>query len=152
MIDLREKIQQKVDYYSQTHEKAYEKMCKEIDTSLIEMHEVGEYEGQKIAYENCLNFLNQYNVITTPKTINLSEIIKKLEKDLDEYIHVNKQGSIISVYYKQYDFEDEAYYIEVFTIDENMQIKDVYLSSVDTFKWFYTLWISGIKIIDDMEA
>lgn len=37
-------------------------------------------QGQVEAYRECLNLLNQYNIITAHKSIKLSEIMKKLKK------------------------------------------------------------------------
>lgn len=145
MVDLREKIQQKIEYYSQTHKKAYEKTTKEKDTSLIEMHEVGEYEGQKIAYENCINLLNQYNVITTPKTINLSEIIDKLNK-IDKS---NKFKAIIKVS-DTVVIENSEFKKEYFYVKEN-KIFDLSAFMVKSeYKWLFNLWTTNTEIIDDI--
>ncbi len=145
MIDLREKIQQKIEYYSQTHEKTYEKMCKEKDTSLIEMHEVGEYEGQKVAYENCLNFLNQYNVITTPKSLNLSKIINKL----NEIDKSNKFRAIIkvsdTVVVENVEFKKEYFYVK----DNKIFDLSTYMVKPE-YKWLFSLWITNTEIIDDI--
>ena len=145
MIDLREKIQQKIEYYSQTHEKTYEKMCKEKDTSLIEMHEVGEYEGQKVAYENCLNFLNQYNVITTPKSLNLSKIINKL----NEIDKSNKFRAIIkvsdTVVVENIEFKKEYFYVK----DNKIFDLSTYMVKPE-YKWLFNLWTTNTEIIDDI--
>ena len=39
-----------------------------------------ELRGQIEAYQDCLNLFDEYNIITAPKTIKLSEIVDRLQQ------------------------------------------------------------------------
>lgn len=44
-------------------------------------------QGMSIAYENCIMLCNQYNIITAPKSIKLSEIVEKLKEFYNKKIY-----------------------------------------------------------------
>ena len=99
-----------------------------------------------------LEKLDQYNLITAPKSIKLSEIVEML-KESNKYLDFEFETTLdfkkaIGVNYKSYD--GEYYFDECVVFNENMTIERVCLESTN-FKWLYALWIAGTEIIDDME-
>lgn len=102
--------------------------------------------------DDVLNILNQYNIVATPKTFKLSEIINKLEKELNESLYIEKYKNSYDVFFKDYDDYELVNRRVVFTINESMEISDIYLNVSDKYKWFYSLWNTGVKIIDDLEG
>ena len=125
---------------------------------LIEkIHELKDYENYD--YDQAITdveiLLDQYNIITAPKTIKLSEIVKKLKKSLTNpknKVNVYKENEneiVIKIsYFAIGTFVDET------TIDLSDKIYDIdgfnnLMSS--RFKWLYTLWIAGTIIEDDLK-
>lgn len=104
--------------------------------------------GTIMAYQDCLNLLDKYNIITAPKEIKLSEIVSKLENDCcyDKVIIVRNStytrvvGRMLHHLYSStkplFDFNIEG------KIDKPNDFN---------YKWLYKLWIAGTKIIDDLE-
>ena len=90
-----------------------------------------------------LEILRDYNIITAPKQIKLSEILTRLKEEQTDYEFRYKEGSI-SVWknrwcYAVLDIEDD-------TRKLYFAIHDSYLFT----KWLYALWIAGSEIIDDI--
>lgn len=88
--------------------------------------------------------LNQYNIITAPKTIKLSEIVSRLNDNNYKKFEVVKMNTHFLIentnFYRQYfELKDN----KVSNISEEMQI--------DEFKWLYTLWIAGAIVEDDLK-
>ena len=125
---------------------------------LIEkIHELKDYENYD--YDQAITdveiLLDQYNIITAPKTIKLSEIVKKLKKSLTNpknKVNVYKENEneiVIKIsYFAIGTFVDET------TIDLSDKIYDIdgfnnLMSS--RFKWLYALWIAGTIIEDDLK-
>lgn len=107
-----------------------------------------------LAIDDCLKRINQYNIITAPKTIKLSEIVDKIcdtnykSECWVEPIRLGKGNYKIrtqygDAYWCVYDF-----YIEDKKI---VMYQDDYLLPFDEFKWLYTLWIAGTIIEDDLQ-
>lgn len=103
-------------------------------------------KGEMEAYMNILQSLQDYNIITAPKSIMLSEIVTRLN-DCDKS---NKFKVIIQVgettVVENTEFKKEYFYImnnKMFDLSDYM-VRDEY-------KWLYTLWIAGTHIVDDLK-
>lgn len=101
--------------------------------------------GQVEGYEDCLNILNQYNIITAPKSIKLSEIVERLKEEQTDYEFRYKEGSI-SVWKNRWCYAMLG--IDDDTLKLDFDIHDRYLFP----KWLFAMWIAGTEIIDDMEV
>ena len=122
-----------------------------------EIHELKDYENYD--YDQAITdveiLLNQYNIITAPKSIKLSEIVERLNKNIIEgsTISLRRHDNEIDVweYYKISDDEEKTNGSTfIFKIDSNSIIKMI--ARDDRIpKWLYTLWIAGTEIIDDLE-
>ena len=118
--------------------------------------------------EDLENTLNQYNIITAPKSIKLSEIVERLNEEF-AIIHTLPDGRKIAgkefkvernCTYINGNFEsllstnvNEYYYgnlIPVFKLSPNN--KFIEISFDNKFKWLYTLWVAGTEIINDLEG
>lgn len=112
-------------------------------------------EFYKSGINDCLELLNQYNIITAPKSIKLSEIVKKLDKNIESStISLCRHDNEIDVW-EDYKINDDDEEINgstfIFKVDSNNIIKMI--ARDDRFpKWIYTLWIAGTEIIDDLEC
>lgn len=93
-------------------------------------------------------------IITTPKSIKLSELIDKIYKtgySSECYVKPIKSASgdyRVRVEYGDGYWGDFEFYIVDGKISSNY---DMDLPR-DEFKWLYTLWIAGTQIIDDLEV
>lgn len=101
-------------------------------------------DGYFDCVDEVLGILDQYNIITAPKEILLSEIVDRLNTNDYVKFEVVKMNNYFLIentnFYRQYfELTDN----KVSIISEEMQI--------DEFKWLYTLWIAGTTIIDDLE-
>ena len=116
---------------------------------LIEkIHELKDYENYD--YDQAITdveiLLDQYNIITAPKTIKLSEIVDKMN------CYVKRNENDIHLYDIEEDLFDEYDSFESYSlIIENNKITNILLSQCDEFKWLYTLWIAGTIIEDDLK-
>jgi len=98
--------------------------------------------------------LANYNIITAPKTIKLSEIVSKLEKHYNTEIVINRKPTS---YYNCYILcrksiaENEDY--ELLIRDNKIDDIDEFCCypNDDNIKWLYTLWIAGTIIEDDLK-
>ena len=129
MIDLREKINNE----------------KELYLKLMP----GDNAEIKNAFEKGINValkvLDGYNLITTPKSIKLGEIIDKLNK-IDKS---NKFKAIIkvsdTVVIENSEFKKEYFYVK------NNKIFDLSTYMVKAeYKWLFNLWTTNAEIIDDI--
>lgn len=107
--------------------------------------------GYNDAITDIVDFLNKH-LISTSKTIKLSEIIERLEKTLKETIYIEKyKDGSISLYAIYYDVD----YIN-FNRIEFVCIKDKKIESLningDSFKWLYELWITETIIKNDIRG
>lgn len=110
--------------------------------------------GNNKAIEKVLEILNQYNIITAPKSIKLSEIVSRLNEHYNTKIIINRKPTS---YYNCYIVcrkslaENEDY--ELLIRDNKIDDIDEFCcySNDDNTKWLYTLWIAGTKIIDDIK-
>ena len=124
---------------------------------LIEkIHELKDYENYD--YDQAITdveiLLDQYNIITAPKTIKLSEIVSKLETSFNYYCTqcrvLNEKDKTIIEYYN-YSFIECEYEGYIVIKDNKIIDCDGKLSLEDEFKWLYTLWIAGTIIEDDLK-
>lgn len=101
-------------------------------------------EGYNKAIEDVIQLFNQYNIITAPKTIKLSEIVERLKNELKDYV-VRYVGSAITI------CQDGWCYAVVY-IDEDTHNFEFEMQNRFNFpKWLYTLWIAGTIIEDDLK-
>ena len=112
----------------------------------------GLLEGKNKGINECLEILNQYNIITVPKTIKLSEIVSKLE----EIILGTNHKVYIRRYYKEiiiYNKNSISSFIEdicnINSTGKIVWINETYL--LESCKWIYALWIAGTIIEDDLK-
>lgn len=131
-------------------------LIKEIEELKLKTHpEETEYrfgfrDGNNTCVVSVKNILTQYNLITAPKQIKLSEVVSRLK----QYFHKTKiylwDKRIIGFDYIDYDGCEEFAYL--FELNKNMTIKHIQYDLKDNdFKWLYALWIAGSEIIDDLE-
>lgn len=121
---------------------------------------IDEIEGHKFSYAYddfrkgyngglnvAIEVLNQYNIITAPKSIKLSEIVSKLQEFYaDEYV-THKENNTIYIHRK-----DESYVIDSIIEIFNNKITEIQLDYLyEETKWLYTLWIAGTEIVDDLK-
>ena len=106
--------------------------------------------GQIEAYQDCLNLLDQYNIITAPKEIKLSEVIDKLQQyHLDEELYFNEKLNAIG----SGEYDDTWYantWVPCIYFQDN-KIHRLVTQPCEATKWFYILWITGATIINDLE-
>lgn len=103
-----------------------------------------EYYDHDQAITDVEILLNQYNIITAPKTIKLSEIVERLKNELKDYV-VRYVGSAITI------CQDGWCYAVVY-IDEDTHNFEFEMQDRFNFpKWLYTLWIAGTEIINDLK-
>lgn len=118
----------------------------------------GLLEGKNKGINECLKILNQYNTITAPKSIKLSEIVENLndfycpkkkikvyeEKDEDGYVEKIIDANLLG------DVQNLCnLHIRIF--DKKIMYMHIKPFAIDWFKWLYTLWIAGTEIIDDLK-
>ena len=123
--------------------KQYQNCFEEIDCPLFTSDEI---KGKISAYQDCLNLLNQYNIITAPKSIKLSEIVSRLINATENKFTIERVQHFIVIL-----FVDEP--ILRIDIPEN-KIGEILADCFDDTlnKWLYTLWIAGTIIEDDLEC
>ena len=95
-------------------------------------------------FKELSTFTEEYNLITAPKSIRLSELIEKLNISKWQDFQATKQGNAISI-------DNNNCFREYLNI-ENNKITDISDDmQVNEYKWLYTLWIAETTIIDDLE-
>ena len=131
-------------------------LIKEIESSRLGLsyahseYKNGFKDGKNEAIGEILEILNQYNIITSPKSIKLSEIVDRL-KNFDCYtseikIDKHEDATIIEINYYSYTQCECGGYIQI--IDGT--ICDISFGNHSYHKWLYTLWIANVEIIDDL--
>lgn len=124
------------------------------DSFIIGEYSFGFTDGKNKGIKQCLQLLDQYNIITAPKTIKLSEVIDKIcdtnykSECWIEPIRLGKGNYKIRTQYGDGYWGDYDFYIEDKKI---VMYQDDYLLPFDKFKWLYTLWIAGTIIEDDLQ-
>ena len=113
--------------------------------------------GYNHAIDDVLSILDQYNIITAPKSIKLSEIVKRLENNKianKSKISICREGTEISIW-EDYEISNSEEKISGTTfklsISKN-KIDAIGRYLINDFKWLYTLWIAGTEIIIDLEC
>ena len=129
-------------------------LSKECDyeTRLGNLNKTSALIGKIDAYEDVINFFDKYNAIILPNTFKLSDMIRKIEKTIDEsvYIEENDDGELI-LYCEFYDVDYiESNHINLVIIDKNMFIKEVFLTG-EKYKWLFELWLTKTDIENDVE-
>ena len=121
-------------------------------------------EGYNKAIDDVIQLFNQYNIITAPKTIKLSEILDRLNKEHKGIIN----GNVIYEYKLHrngwYNEDGTPYHISDISIDSYHYGKKLVtairftpkmtITEIDfgeKHKWLYTLWIAGTIIEDDLK-
>lgn len=111
-------------------------LIKEIEKQKINRFKSFEEDSWNSALDKVIKIINQYNIITAPKSIKLSEIVSRLNDcKFDRYS----------------DYISLSRHYTFLVIKNNKIIIDE-LPQTDEFKWLYTLWIAGTEIIDDLEV
>ena len=108
-------------------------------------------EGFNKGIDKCIELLNQYNIITAPKQIKLSEIVSGLNEIGGKYTKFivykrNLKDGVETIFVENENFGRQYFTIvdnQIEDLDEEMQI--------NKFKWLYILWIASTEIINDME-
>ena len=93
--------------------------------------------------------LNQYNIITVPKSVKLSEIVSRLNEIYEPNIYFNKELNAIG--YGEYD---KMWFMDTWTaiaLIKNNKISKILKITSEETKWLYKLWIAGTEIIDDLK-
>ena len=121
-----------------------------------EIHELKDYENYD--YDQAITdveiLLNQYNIITAPKSIKLSEIISKLneiynDSEFGSEIYFNRKLNAIGE--GEYDKDCFMNTWTPFIKFKENKISGIIKLGSERTKWLYTLWIAGTEIIDDLE-
>lgn len=97
---------------------------------------------------DCLHLFDEYNIITAPKEIKLSEIVEKLKNDCGygdvEIKRYSTYTDVWGIEYKLYLSSDSLF-------DFNLK-GEITIHNDCIYKWLYELWIAGTTIIDDLEG
>ena len=130
------------------------------DTSL----DIGFQNTLNNTIDKCIELLNQYNIITAPKSIKLSEIVKKLKEvyiGLTSNIVIERKGKHILILNNPSFLNNPSYGFKQFIAEINMNnnnikgVNPIVDISQDCFsnslKWLYALWIAETEIIDDLK-
>lgn len=114
-----------------------------------EIHELKDYENYD--YDQAITdveiLLNQYNIITAPKSIKLSEVVSRLKETFKDLCNITYRDLRVINHGLIY-LEDEI----VVTIDKekNIILNIEFTNTFIELKWLYALWIAGTEIVDDM--
>lgn len=114
------------------------------DSFIIGEYSFGFTDGKNKGIKQVLELLDQYNIITAPKSIKLSEIMKRLKKEFNSYkifYDVDNEQLIM------YECRWNPVQIDI----SNGVIELIGKDEFDYPKWLYTLWIAGTEIIDDLK-
>lgn len=106
-------------------------------------------DGFNEGLDKAIKILNQYNIITAPKQIKLSEILKYYNDKKNQYclVPIKLDNGKYKIRVKYGDNYWEDYKLEI----QNGKISPFSLNlPIPEFKWLYTLWIAETEIIDDM--
>ena len=148
MENLIEEIEKIIEDLKFERQKCFE----EIDYPLSQ---VDKLEGRILAYTDIVMALNQYNIITAPKSIKLSEIVDILKECYHTKIKIIKKPK------KYYDCYLVCRKSLVDKEEYELLIRNNVIGDIDEFccypkedirKWLYTLWIAGTEIVDDLEC
>lgn len=130
-------------------------LIKEIEKQKINRFKSFEEDSWNNALDKVIKIINQYNIITAPKSIKLSEVLDKIcelyEEIIEEEIYFNRE--INSIGYGEYDedWTQNSWHTFV-AFNKDLTIKNINLRPQDNnIKWLYTLWIANVEIIDDLE-
>lgn len=113
-------------------------------------------KGKMEAYMNILESLKDYNLITTPKSIKLSEIVGNLKLQIEEpenLIKIQFNRKINAIGFGEYDTDwQQNTWQSLVVFYKDLTIKNICIKLQDNIKWLYTLWIAGTIIEDDLEC
>lgn len=97
--------------------------------------------------------LNQYNIITAPKSIKLSELIDRICETKfknDHWVELVKPNSNdyrIIIKWSESPWDEQDFFIR----DKKIEKYNLNLPK-DEFKWLYILCIAETEIVDDVEC
>ena len=119
-------------------------LINELEKRKINKFKTFEEDAWNNALDKAIKNINQYNLITAPKSIKLSEILEKLNISKWQDFQATKQGNAISI-------DNNNCFREYLNI-ENNKITDISDDmQVNEYKWLYTLWVANVEIVDDLE-
>ena len=119
-------------------------LINELEKRKINKFKTFEEDAWNNALDKAIKIINQYNLITAPKSIKLSEILEKLNISKWQDFQATKQGNAISI-------DNNNCFREYLNI-ENNKITDISDDmQVNEYKWLYTLWVANVEIVDDLE-
>lgn len=127
-----------------------EKIIEDLKNELGDIEYDRETRIEIETYKYILSILNQYNIITAPKSIKLSEIVEKL-KDYylgNENIFINRNYHTTTIKIKINFDTFEIVSINPKTNNIDWLNRECFTRSL---KWLYTLWIADTQIIDDLK-
>lgn len=107
-------------------------------------------------FKELSTFTEDYNIITAPKSIKLSEILGNLKLQIEEpenLIKIQFNRKINAIGCGEYD-EDwmQNTWQTIVSFHKNLTIKNICIKLQDNIKWLYTLWIANVEIVDDLEG
>lgn len=109
--------------------------------------------GKCKAYQDCLDVFKDYNIITAPKTIKLSEIVDRLNEKLiletDYKASVIRYGKDIFIVVKKPFRTFDGVIAEINSTNKIVKIDEKYV--IENCKWLYALWLTGTIIEDDLK-
>ena len=100
--------------------------------------------GRVDALDKVLDIIEDYNIITAPKTIKLSEIVSRLKNELKDYVIKYINGEITVC-------RDRWCYAVVYIDEDTHNFEFDFHDRFNFPKWLYTLWIAGTEIINDLK-
>ena len=127
-------------------------LIEEIEVKKINIEN---YHNEKYAdgfidgINEALEVINEYNIITAPKQIKLSEIVDRLRNDFKDYLFEYDNGFINKIPIIAIWNKSKKYCYATIRIENNKLIL-TYQDDFDYPKWLYTLWIACTEIIDDL--
>jgi hypothetical protein len=139
MIDLIKKIEKNLENARKIHDQIQESV-------IVRSY----YDGIIVAHEGILNFLEDYNIITAPKSIKLSEIVNRIQERSNEEIYFNREHEAIGYGEPDENWRQSTW--QTLVIVRDMKIVRICIPMAEITKWLYTLWIAGTTIIDDLEV
>ena len=111
--------------------------------------------GRVDALDKVLDIIEDYNIITAPKTIKLSEIVDNLKLQIAEpenLIKIQFNRKINAIGFGEYDTDwQQNTWQSLVVFYKDLTIKNICIKLQDNIKWLYALWIAGTIIEDDLK-
>ena len=106
-------------------------------------------DGFNDGLDKAIEILTQHNIITAPKSVKLSEILKYYNDKKNQYclVPIKLDNGKYKIRVKYGDNYWEDYKLEI----QNGKISPISLNlPIIEFKWLYVMWIAGTEIVDDL--